>query len=152
MPPLHPVATTHVAVVLLNWVWRGKFQTDDASLCQAAPMDLPVTTCTSTIHEDWCVVGVRGDLDAGSAPAVDAAVDAGLAMPQAPRGVIVDLRECPFVDSSGISVLVMGHKHAREANVILAVVASQPRVLRVLEMTGVDVVIPLYETLDAAMA
>lgn len=115
-------------------------------------MDLPVTTFTSDIHEGWCVVGVHGDLDASAAPQADAAIDAGLVLPDAPRGVILDLRDCPFVDSSGISVLVMGHKHAREANTILAVVASQPRVLRVLEMTGLDVVIPLYETLDSAMA
>lgn len=116
-------------------------------------MDLPAVEISTSIHEGWQVVSLHGDLDARTAPDVDAAVTTSLAeTTPASAGVILDLRECPFVDSTGVTSLVMAHKHAREAGTIFAVVTAQPRVLRVLELTGLDVVIPLYESLDSAIA
>lgn len=122
-------------------------------VCQGTPMDapkdLPPFTIQTAIVEGWQVVSLIGDLDARTAPDVDLAISQCLTED---AGVILDLRECPFLDSTGVTTLVMAHKHAREAGTIFAVVTVQPRVLRVLEMTGLDVVIPLYESLDSAVA
>lgn len=66
--------------------------------------------------------------------------------------LIVDLTEVSFIDSTGLGVLVTALKHTREAGGSLDVVVAAPRVLKVLALTGLDVVIPLHATLDEALA
>lgn len=98
---------------------------------------------------DATVVAVTGELDAHVAPQLAAVVDPLAARPE---GVLViDLSEVGFVDSTGLGVLVSTLKHVREAGGRLDVVVSSPRVLKVLALTGLDVVIPLHGTLDEAL-
>lgn len=98
---------------------------------------------------DATVVAVTGELDAHVAPQLAAAVDP---LASRPDGVLViDLGEVGFVDSTGLGVLVSTLKHVREAGGRLDVVVSSPRVLKVLALTGLDVVIPLHGTLDEAL-
>lgn len=65
--------------------------------------------------------------------------------------LIVDLTDVSFIDSTGLGVLVTALKHTREAGGSLDVVVAAPRVLKVLALTGLDVVIPLHATLDEAL-
>jgi len=48
-------------------------------------------------------------------------------------------------------VLVTALKHIRESAGTLDVVVASPRVLKVFVLTGLDVVIPLHETLEQAL-
>jgi anti-sigma B factor antagonist len=52
--------------------------------------------------------------------------------------VAVDLTEVPFVESSGIAVLVAEHKRRVAAGGQLVVTGSSPLTRRVFELTGVD--------------
>lgn len=109
-------------------------------------MEFTVLTRT---EGDASVVAVTGELDAHVAPQLAAAVDPLAARPE---GILViDLSEVGFVDSTGLGVLVSTLKHVREAGGRLDVVVSSPRVLKVLALTGLDVVIPLHGTLDEAL-
>ena len=66
--------------------------------------------------------------------------------------VVVDLSSCNFLDSSGIRALLLGQKAAESSGSgRFAIVASSPQVARVLELTGVDDAISLYDSVDDAL-
>ena len=90
------------------------------------------------------VIEVAGEVDAHTAPTVHDAVEATIA-PGA--RVIVDLREVSFLDSTGLGVFVTALKHVREAEGTLDLVITSARVLKVFDLTGLDVVIPIHEKL-----
>ena len=94
------------------------------------------------------VVEVAGEVDAHTAPTVRGAVEAAI-VPGA--RVIVDLSGVSFLDSTGLGVLVTALKHVREADGTLDLVVTSPRVLKVFELTGLDVVIPIHEELGALL-
>lgn len=96
------------------------------------------------------VVTVAGELDIHSAPALASQLDPCTKVDHAL--VIVDLSGVTFMDSTGLGVLVSALKHVREHEGTLDVVVSEPRVLKVLALTGLDVVIPLHASLEEAMA
>jgi anti-sigma B factor antagonist len=66
--------------------------------------------------------------------------------------VIADMTGTTFCDSSGIRVLLQAHQQARANHAELVLVVASAGVLRVLELTGLDVLLPIYPTLAEAMA
>lgn len=109
-------------------------------------MEFTVTTST---EGDAAVVAATGELDAHAAPTLAAAVDPLADRPQGT--LVIDLSGVDFVDSTGLGVLVGALKRVREAGGRLDVVVTSPRVLKVLGLTGLDVVIPLHASLDDAL-
>lgn len=96
------------------------------------------------------IVTAAGELDAHAAPALESKTGP---LSSTPGGrLIVDLSGVDFIDSTGLGVLVGALKHAREADGTLDVVVAAPRVLKVLALTGLDVVIPLHSTMAEALA
>jgi len=70
---------------------------------------------------------------------------------QQPR-VVIDLSEVPFMDSAGLGALIGGIRRAREHGGEVAVACSRPTLTRLLHTTGFDRIVPVTETLDAAIA
>jgi anti-sigma B factor antagonist len=99
---------------------------------------------------DRTVVTVIGELDAHVAPDLQTCLDPLLA--RSACAIVVDLSGVPFIDSTGLGVLVTTLKRVREADGSLDVVVTAPRVLKVFALTGLDVVIPLHATLAEALA
>jgi anti-anti-sigma factor len=69
-------------------------------------------------------------------------------------GIVVDLTECEFIDSSGVRVLLLS-REAQESEKgpdALAVAAASEQILRILSVMGVDRVIPIRPTVDEAAA
>ena len=99
------------------------------------------------LEGDDRIVAASGELDLHTAPRLAEAlaphVDAG-------ASVIADLTAVTFLDSSGVAVLVNALARARETGAVLAVVAPQPRVRRVLQITGLDGMLPVHDSLAAA--
>ena len=91
------------------------------------------------------VVTIVGELDMANAATVAEMLDA-LADPARP--VIVDLSELAFIDSSGIHAIVS----PRSEQGVIALVCPPGNIQRVLSVTKLDRVLPLYETLDQALA
>jgi len=96
------------------------------------------------------VVTVVGDLDVHTAPRLQEHL--GPLTAATAVSLIVDLNAVGFVDSTGLGVMVGALKHVREVGGRLAVVVSAPRVLKVFTLTGLDAVIPIWPTLEAALA
>ena len=66
--------------------------------------------------------------------------------------LVLDFSQVTFVDSMGLGVLVGGMKRLRGQGGELHLVASRPELQRILEITGMDRIIPLHETLADALA
>jgi anti-anti-sigma factor len=64
--------------------------------------------------------------------------------------VVADMTRTTFCDASGARVLVVAQKRATESGVELRVAVASARVRRVLILLGLDTIVPIYPTLDAA--
>jgi anti-sigma B factor antagonist len=85
---------------------------------------------------DQFVLGVRGELDLDSAPGFSDRLERALAHGY-PR-VIVDLSAASFLDSSGLNVLFNVRRRLTRRGSRLGLVASDPSLLRTLQLTGLD--------------
>ena len=93
------------------------------------------------------VLHVAGELDMATAPSLEEAlVGAGFE-----QRIVIDLSACTFVDSSAVRVLVASARDSAAANGSLALVAPDPGILRVLEISGVDTMLPVHPTLEEAL-
>jgi anti-sigma B factor antagonist len=105
-----------------------------------------------TIDGDGRVVtiAVHGQADLHTAPdlrdAMTKAIDGGA------NGLIVDLSAATFVDSMTLGVLLGAVKRLRPRGGKVAVVCVSPHIRRIFEITLLDRVFALHETLDAARA
>lgn len=95
------------------------------------------------------VVAVAGELDALSAPQLDAHLEA-LEL-EHPALVVADLTGVEFLDSTGLGVLIKTLTHLRENGGELVLVATSPRVVKVLTITGMDQVMTVADSVDAAL-
>jgi anti-anti-sigma factor len=94
------------------------------------------------------VVTVTGEIDVSTtgllADALARAADTAAV-------VVADLTAVTFLDSTGLSTLLRAHNALTARGGRLALTGAKPAVLRVLELTGVDTVIPLYPTVAQAL-
>jgi anti-sigma B factor antagonist len=69
-------------------------------------------------------------------------------------GIVVDLTECEFIDSSGVRALLLSREEQDpgQGEDRLAVAASSEQILRILSVMGVDRVIPVRPTVEEAAA
>ncbi|MCV7013826.1 STAS domain-containing protein [Mycolicibacterium madagascariense] len=95
------------------------------------------------------ILTVRGALDLSTAPVLSAAIADSLHDPY--TAIVVDLSELEFLASAGMTVLLEGHGAAGDVGKELGVVADGPGTSRPITMMGVDQVVPLYASLDAAL-
>lgn len=90
----------------------------------------------STTTGDKVVVAAQGEIDVSNAGELRDPLDAALA--QGAAGVVCDLAEVPYIDSTGIGVLVGVAHRAKEAGSSFVVAHPQHNVARVLDMLGVS--------------
>lgn len=95
------------------------------------------------------LVRVAGDMDVATVPELDAAIQKRLA--DGYLVLVLDLAGVTFLDSSGLGVLVSHHKTLRRQSGSLRIANASPRVLAVLSITGLDEVLALYPTVQAAL-
>jgi anti-sigma B factor antagonist len=91
-------------------------------------------------------VHVTGELDLATTPRLEEALaDVGADV------VVIVLSGCTFLDSAGIRTLVGATRALSEAGRTVRIVADDPGIVRLLEITGVDTVIQIHRSLDAAL-
>jgi stage II sporulation protein AA (anti-sigma F factor antagonist) len=84
--------------------------------------------------DDVCVVSLTGELDMATVPQFEQAIEHA----QAGSRVIVDLRKLTFIDSTGISALLLAYKAGQNGHSAVSFVRGSGAVQRVLEMSGVE--------------
>lgn len=81
-------------------------------------------------------VACTGEVDAAATkPLRDATL---LALNSRCPLIVIDLREVTFIDSSGLSSLLLAHKAAEIAGVQLQVTAAPPQVMRTFRNAGIE--------------
>jgi anti-sigma B factor antagonist len=100
--------------------------------------------------EDVYVVRVIGEVDMSHEEELRGELRKAVAADA--RGIVVDLTECEFIDSSGIRALLLSREaqHPEDGAVRLAVAASSEQILRILSVMGIDRVIPIRPTAEEA--
>lgn len=110
-----------------------------------------MTSDISIRREDGVIVVIPvGEMDAVTSPALADALD-GILTADPPRGVVVDLAEVGFCDSRCIGVLVAAYRQARDLDVGLVVAEPQQQVNRLFVIAGIDQVIQIMASTDAAV-
>jgi anti-anti-sigma factor len=97
-------------------------------------------------------VSVRGELDLSTAPKLEGPLEEALASEEG--SVLIDLAECEFIDSTGIALIVRAWQRlgSGENGRALVICSQNDQVRRVLEITGLELSIPVHTTRDEALA
>jgi anti-sigma B factor antagonist len=102
--------------------------------------------------EEVYVVHVTGEVDMSHEEELRGELRTAVAAEA--KGIVVDLTECEFIDSSGVRALLLSREaqHADDGTERLAVAASSEQILRILSVMGIDRVIPIRPTVEDAAA
>jgi anti-sigma B factor antagonist len=95
-------------------------------------------------------VNVSGELDQSTAPELRTALSEVLGGESG--GVLVDLSDCAFIDSTGLSLLVETKRQLADESRRFGVCCPDPDVRRLLELTGIDQAVGLFDTRDEAIS
>ena len=96
------------------------------------------------------VVEVSGDIDIATVDDLEGPVIAAVEIGRGP--LIIDLSECPFIDSSGIRLLIRSHRRLVANNGLrppMAIIAHD-HVAKLLRLTAVDKVLPVVGSREDA--
>ncbi len=98
---------------------------------------MPVETAFDISEEQgigFTVVSVSGEIDVATSPELhhrlNGAIDGGAEL------VAVDLLGVTFIDSTALAVLIEASRRCIEAEKTMRLVVSEPRILRIFEITG----------------
>jgi anti-anti-sigma factor len=115
----------------------------------------PFEASAARLDDGIRVIAVRGELDLSTAPELEGPLDEAIAAGD--TSVLVDLSECEFIDSTGIALIVRAWQQLDraadgegEGRVVICSYNDQVR--RVLEITGLELSIPIHSTRDEAIA
>ena len=93
---------------------------------------------------DATVLAVSGELDLAASPTLEQELEQALQQPG--EGLIIDLRELEFIDSTGLSVLVKAHQRAEQSGRRFGLVNGGSQVRRLLSLTGIAERLRVAET------
>ncbi len=106
----------------------------------------PVLRTEQRAEGSAVIVTVYGEVDMNSAPQLQSALDEALR--KQPAAVVLDMSEVGFLGSAGLSVLLTG---SQSGTAPLRVVVSAAA-LRPIEVTGLDKLLALFPSVEAALA
>jgi anti-sigma B factor antagonist len=92
------------------------------------------------------IVAVKGDVDLSTSERFGAVLKRLAGEPG--DGIVVDLTNCAFIDSSGLAAIV----HAASRRDGFRIVGGHGPPSEVLQMTAIDQTIPVHDTLDEALS
>jgi anti-sigma B factor antagonist len=109
-------------------------------------MDLDVET---SLRGKTTVLTLRGEIDVYTAPrlrqAIVDVVDGGT------QHLVVDMEKVDFLDSTGLGVMVEGLKRITGREGTLSVVATQDKIVKIFDITGLNKAFAMYRSVDEAV-
>ncbi|MFI1441680.1 STAS domain-containing protein [Streptomyces fructofermentans] len=102
---------------------------------------------TQTTTADTRILLLSGEIDADTADLLRQALRIGTG----PARAVLDFSAVTFMDSTGINVLVTAHHAAHAADGWIRMAALPASVQRVVEIVGLDTIVPCYPTLPEAL-
>jgi anti-sigma B factor antagonist len=115
----------------------------------------PFEASAAQLDDGVRVVAVRGELDLSTAPDLEGPLEEAIAATDA--SVLIDLSDCEFIDSTGIALIVRAWQRLDRAadgdgNGKVVICSANEQVRRVLEITGLELSIPIHSTRDEGLA
>ena len=114
----------------------------------------PFQATASELDGGIQLLAVNGELDLSTATQLQGPLEKAIASPQA--AVLIDLTDCAFIDSTGIALIVRawqridaGAGNGGEGGLVLCCQNEQVR--RVLEVTGLEHSLRVFQTRDEAV-
>jgi anti-sigma B factor antagonist len=95
------------------------------------------------------VITVSGEIHVSTAPEFQRRLDGAIS--KGKTAVVLDLSETEFIDSTGLSVLLNGLRRVTRQRGRMALVCTNPTVLRLFEITRLDSTFDIHETLEDAL-
>lgn len=108
----------------------------------------PFRVWTRPLNDDVVMVELGGEVDVLTAPRLQQAIDG--AIKGSPKGVVVNLTQVPFIDGSGLDVLRIAAARLARNSGRLVLLNLDPRVDRVLRLTGLHRLLPVCHAEDEA--
>ncbi len=96
------------------------------------------------------VVRIRGELDLASAPKLAEVL--GRLDPSPSGRLVIDLAECKFIDSAGLSAILHGVQALGDAGGSIRIACPEGHLRDLLRITAIDQSIPVVATRDEALA
>jgi anti-sigma B factor antagonist len=95
------------------------------------------------------VIAVSGEIHVSTAPEFSRRLNAAIA--HGKTAVVLDLSATEFIDSTGLSVLLNGLRRVTRQHGRMAIVCTNPTVLRLFEITRLDSTFDIHATRDDAL-
>lgn len=95
------------------------------------------------------VLDACGEIHVSTAPRFSDRLNAAIA--EGKTALVLDLTRVEFIDSTGLSVLLNGLRRITRRHGAMALVCTNPTVLRLFEITRLDSTFEIYPTRDEAL-
>ncbi len=102
------------------------------------------------IDDRTAIVAVEGEIHVSTAPEFSAMLSATVEGGR--TSLVLDLTNVMFIDSTGLSVLLNALRQVTHAGGQMAVVCSNPTVLRLFEITRLDTTFDIHAEIQPALA
>ncbi|HEX2574779.1 MAG TPA: STAS domain-containing protein [Aquihabitans sp.] len=101
-------------------------------------------------QDGWSVLRVGGEIDVATAPRLREQLIKLVNDDQ--HRIVVDFEDVDFIDSTGLGVLIGARKRVRVHDGDVKLVCTEPRIVKVFEITGLDQVFQIYGSMSEAVA
>lgn len=101
-------------------------------------------------REDVRLVAITGDFDIANTEHAQAVLDTAVSDRAHP--LVIDLSGCDFIDSAGLSTLLAATRGRAGDGDVAVAVAADTETRRMLDLTGISLTLPTFDTVDAATA
>ncbi|MER6113513.1 STAS domain-containing protein [Streptomyces hirsutus] len=109
----------------------------------------PLSVEVTVVREDVALFTVQGDLDADTGTEFQHHLANQLHHGR--RHFLLDLTEVPFMDSSGMNIILRVYQEARELPGSVHIISPTPAVRRILDLTGVSITVPVSRSAEEAL-
>ncbi|GHK05176.1 anti-sigma factor antagonist [Streptomyces sp. NPDC003753] len=109
----------------------------------------PLSIDVTMPREDVALVTVKGFLDVDTATELQHHL--ANQMHHGRQHLLLDLSEVPFMDSSGINIILNAYKETRQVGGSIGLIDPAPAVQRILDLTGVSLTVPSFKTVQDAL-
>lgn len=110
----------------------------------------PLSVEVTVPREDVALLTVEGYLDVDTATELQAHLANQLHHGR--RHFLLDLSGVPFMDSSGMNIILRVYQEVRDKPGSVHIIGPAPAVRRILDLTGVSITVPVSEDVDEALA
>ncbi|MDH6629527.1 stage II sporulation protein AA (anti-sigma F factor antagonist) [Streptomyces sp. LBL] len=110
----------------------------------------PLAVEVTLPREDVALIAVEGYLDVDTATEFQHHLANQLHHGR--RHFLIDMSAVPFMDSSGMNIIVRVYQQARGIPGSVHIISPTPAVRRILDLTGVSITVPVSDSLDEALS